>query len=336
MDDMTSRINALIDESTEKAAKIVTKYGRPKYIAALIEIIISATAIVGIQIVAMGFDFSRLQNWEFWFRTGALTLCIFLLYRAVINARFERTAQRESVVEIKDEYKELSKNKELDLKDYLVEYNLQTKINNYVAKINKRINRLERKRIKSFNLKRKQALTAKIEMLKEEIKPERVKEVINIVRVKYYIVYYDDFENIERVGGNGSILTRGNQAYNRAFSKASFNKMWIYILCTAIMSISIWTFGDTETITIIANVISSLLMIITRVATAFVEADKIYDSTITSAYVCKIDILKQYYNWKDAKKVEEAKKIILKEKPTEEKPIAVGANIMLLNNTEVA
>jgi hypothetical protein len=343
IDNSISRLNAIIDESTVKATKVVNKYGKPKYIAALIEIIVSATAIMGIQIISMGFDMSRLQQWEFWVRTFALTLCIFLLYRAVINARFEHTAQRESVKEITDEYKKLSKDKDLDLKDFLIEFNLKTKINNYVAKINRRINRLERKRIKSFNLKRKQSLTAKIEILKEEIKPDRVREVIDIVRVKHYIVYYDDFENVERVGGNGSVLTRGNQAYTKAFTKASFNKMWVYILCSAIMAISIWTFGDATVITIIANIISSMVMIVTRIASAFVEADKIYDSTITSAYVCKIDILKQYYQWKEQLKEEEAKNVKTaenepKQKPTESKPISIGTNenIILLGTEGVA
>lgn len=332
--DNIGRLNAIIDESTEKAAKMVSRYGKPKYIAAIIEIIISATAIVGIQIVAMGFDTSKLQSWEFWARTGALTLCIFLLYRAVINARFEHTAERDIVVEKKNEYAELSKSKDLDLKEFLCEFNLRNKINCYIAKINKRINRLERRRIKTYSIKKKQALGRKIEMLKEEIKPERVKEVIDIVRVKHYIVYYDDFENVERVGGNGTILTRGYQAYNKAFTKASFNKMWVYVLCSAIMAISVWTFGEASTIQIIANILSSLFMIIVRIMTAFVEADKIYDSTITSAYVCKIDILKQYYDWqkevkeRKAQEEQEKKKQMEVVKLNNDKPFIInGSNV---------
>ena len=326
MDDNISRINALIDESTLKAAKMVSKYGKPRYIAALLEIVISSIAIIGIQIVAMGFDFSKLTSWQFWVRTGALTACIFLLFRAVINARFDKTAERDNVVEVMTKYKELSDNKNLDLKEYLVEFNLQTKINVYVAKINKRINKLERKKIKTYNANKKMALTGKINVLKEEIKPERIKEVIDIIHVKYYMVFYDDFENIERVGGNGSLLTRGQQAYTKAFNKASFNKMWCYVLCSAIMAISIWSFGDASTVQIIANVLSSLLMIVVRIATAFVEADRIYDSTITSSYVCKIDILKQYYEWHNTKVERELKEAQNKQiqELNSNKPILIG------------
>ena len=185
------------------------------------------------------------------------------------------------------------------MKEYLEEFNLNTKIGVYVGKINKRINRLERKKIKTYSTKKKMSLTVKINILKEEIKPERIKEIIDIIRVKYYMVFYDDFQNVERVGGNGRILTRGNQAYSKSFNKASFNKIWAYILCSAILALSIWSFGDTSTITIIANVLSSLIMIVTRILTAFVEADRIYDSTITASYVCKIDILKSYFKWKN-------------------------------------
>ncbi len=335
--DAVSRYNSLVDEATNQAAKVVNKYGKPKYIAALIEIVISATAIIGIQIVAMGFDFSKLTTPEFWIRTLSLTACIFLLYRAVINARFEHTSQRDNVIEVMTKYKELSNAKELDMKDFLQEFNLNSKIGVYVSKINKRINRLERKKIRTYNAKRKMALTAKINTLREEIKPARIKEVIDIVRVKYYMVFYDDFENIERVGGNGAILTRGTQAYNKAFTKASFNKMWVYILCSAIMAVSVWSFGEATTVLIIANVLSSLLMIVVRIATAFVEADRIYDSTITSAYVCKIDILKQYQKWKEEKPKQVEKEPTKEEIKEEVKPIQFNnTSVELVSNTEVA
>jgi len=297
--DLTERMNNFINESTEQAAKVVNKYGKPKYIAAITEIVISAIAIVGIQVVTMGFDFSKLTSWQFWVRTLALTACIFLLFRAVVNARFDKTAARQNVIDVMDEYNSLNKDKDLDMKEYLEEFNLNTKIGVYVGKINKRINSLERKKIKTYSAKKKMSLTAKINILKEEIKPERIKEIIDIIRVKYYMVFYDDFQNVERVGGNGKILTRGNQAYSKSFNKASFNKIWAYILCSAILALSIWSFGDTSTITIIANVLSSLIMIVTRILTAFVEADRIYDSTITASYVCKIDILKGYFKWKN-------------------------------------
>ena len=328
--DNIARINKLIDDSTEKAAKVVSRYGKPRYIAAIVEIIISAMAIIGIQVVSMGFDFSKLTSWQFWVRTLALTACIFLLFRAVVNARYENTANRKEVIDKKEEYSSLSKRKDLDLKDYLVEFNLQTKINAYVGKINKRINRLERKRIKTYNAKKKITLRNKIDVLKNEITPYRIKEVIDIIHVKYYMVFYDDFENIEKVGGNGAILTRGYQAYNNSFNKASFNKIWAYILCSAILALSIWSFGDTSTITIIANVLSSLIMIVTRILTAFIEADRIYDSTITASYVCKIDILKQYFKWRD-EKVERELKAKQEEQIKElnsEKPISIGTGII--------
>ena len=220
----------------------------------------------------------------------------------------------------------LNKDKGLDLKEFLNEFNLQTKINAYVGKINKRINRLERKKIKTYSAKKKMSLTAKIDVLKEEIKPERIKEIIEIIHVKYYMVWYDDFENVERVGGNGTYNTRGYQSYNKAFNKASFNKIWAYILCSAIMAVSVWTFGDTTTVTIIANILSSSIMIVTRVLTAYIQADRIYDSTITASYVCKTDILKQYYIWKN-KKVEAELKAKQEEQIKElnsEKPIEIG------------
>lgn len=326
--DFISRANAIIDDATQKAAKTVTKYSKPKYIAAILEMIVSAVAIMGIQIVAMGFNFSKLTEWQFWVRTLALTACIFLLYRAVVNARFEKTAERPNVISAKDKYNDLSKKKELDMKEFLDEFNLKTKISVYVSKINRRINKLERKKIRTFNLKKKTRLSAKIDILKKEISTERIQEVINYVRVKYYIVCYDDFEDVERLGGNGRISTRGQQDYNNLFNRSSVRKMWIYLLCSAILSISIWSFGDSSTIQIIANVLSSMVMIVTRIVSALVESDRIYDSTITAAYVCKSQILEQYFEWqknkpKEVKQIKEAKEEI--------KPLLIENNSIIFN-----
>lgn len=339
--DYISRFNRIVDDSTQQAAALVNKYSKPKYVAALIEIVISAVAIVGIQIIAMGFDFSKMANPTFWIRTVALTVCIFLLYRAVVNARFEKTASRQSVIDVKKKYKDKCDKKELDLKDYLEEFNLKTKTTTYVTGINRRINKLERKRIKTFNLKKKTRLKAKIDILKEEITPKRVEEVIDFVKVKYYIVCYDDFENIERIGGNDKIETRGDKAYYKQFNFRSFNKIWAYFLATIILSISIWSFGEATTIQIIANVLSSLVMIITRVLSALVESDRIYDSTITASYVCKTEILEQYFIWKEQRAKEktlklEEKKIEEQKKVDEVKPILLGYGTQPTLNREVA
>lgn len=336
MADLSARMNRIIDDSTEKAAKVVNTYAKPKYIAAIIEIVISSIAIIGIQVVAMGFDFSKLAQPEFWARTLALTICIFLLYRAVINARYDKTASRDNVLEAKKEYDDLNKNKTLDLKDFLQEFNLNTKIGVYVGKINKRINRLERKKIKTYSAKKKMALTAKIDVLKQEIKPDRVREVIDIIHVKYYMVWYDDFQDVERVGGNGKLNTRGNQSYKRNFNKFSLWSIWSYFICAIVLSMSFWTFGETSTITIIANVLSSSIMIVTRIMTAYIQADRIYDSTITASYVCRSDILKEYYVWQKNQVKEPQTKIIVKaEEQSEIKPILLGTQPITIIDKDV-
>ena len=100
----------------------------------------------------------------------------------------------------------------------------------------------------------------------------------------------------------------------------------MYILCSAIMAISVWSFGDASTVQIIANVLSSLLMIVVRITTAFFEADRLYDSTITASYVSKIDILKSYYKWKNERVEAELKKQQEEQikELNSEKPISIG------------
>jgi hypothetical protein len=60
-----------------------------------------------------------------------------------------------------------------------------------------------------------------------------------------------------------------------------------------------FTIGDATVVQIISNVLASVLMIVTRIVTAFVKADRLYDSTITAAYVAKNEILEEYYKWKN-------------------------------------
>ena len=123
-DPITSRVYKLRDEALQKAAKTVNKYARPRIIAALFEMVVSMVMTLGISIVTMLFDFSVVTTWQFWVKILLLSVCMFLLFRAVVNALFYKTSEREEAVEKRDKYKDLSDKKELDLKDYLVEFNL--------------------------------------------------------------------------------------------------------------------------------------------------------------------------------------------------------------------
>lgn len=293
MSDFISDKTQFINDTRDKAVTSVKQYTRPKMISAIFELLISMACIIGIQFVMFGFNIDALKHWNFWMKVGASTLGVFFLYRAVINGRFEKTATRESVVKVREEYNTKNKMKDLGMKDWLKNvFNLKSKIEAYTDKQNRKIMRLENKLARCYSPRRKPKLEAKLEALKETITAEYINEHIDKIHIKYYMVFYSDFQDENTYGGKGGLYTRGN--YNGAFNKASFNKMWAYILSSALLGISVFSSGAMDVATILVNVGSSALMIITRIVTALLEADTLYDKTITRSMLGRIEVLDEY------------------------------------------
>lgn len=290
-----------INEIRNKAVASVRNYAKPRIFAAFIQILISIMCIVGIQMLAMNFNFDALKQYTFWIKTGFTTVGIFLLYRAVINARFDKTASRQSVIDKKNKYNALNNQKGLDLKEYLIEYNQETKINTYIASYNRRIFKLENKIMRSRSEKRIEALSNKVEILKKFISQEYIMANIDKIKIKYYKVYFSDFSD-EKVFKNFEIQTR--ETYSKEFNKASFNKMWTYVLSSALLMVSVFDFGTYGITSFVTSIAGTVFMVVTRIATALMDADNLYDNTITKSIIDRTTILEQYFEWKKTQKPE--------------------------------
>lgn len=295
MDDFISRTSRTMNEVTEKARNTVKKYSTPKTISSIIEAIASIVCIIGINLVGLEFDFTQLLELSFWVYTGCMAVGVFLLFRSIVNARFESTAKRDNVVKARDRYNNLNAKKERDLKIFLDEYNLATKIDAYVSNVNQKIFRLENKLRKTFKDKKIIKINKKIVELKSMITNEYVDANIEKIKVKYYIVYYSDFYD-ETVTSHKGIITRPN--YNKEFNTNAISTMWGYLISSCLFAVAIFNplveTGDWY----VAKIIGTILMIVIRATSALLKADEIYDKTVTNSLMDRADILEEYLEWK--------------------------------------
>lgn len=297
MSDVIEKTSNVINDARTKAIASVRSYAQPKIISATIEMVVAIVMIMGVQLIIFKFDISALLHWKFWARTGLLSIGIFALYRAVINARFPKTENRQSVIDIKERYVTMLKIKSLQMKDWLKDvFNVKTKTEAWVDKWNHKIYKLENKIARTYNPKKREKYETKIEKYKEFTTTEYIVKHIDTIRIKYYIVYYSDFQDIT-LYGNGGIYTRGN--YNKAFNTASFKKMWVYILTSALLGVSVMTLDTLNTFTILMSIGSTAFMCITRIVTALLEADQLYDKTITASLLGRIEVLDEWKKYQD-------------------------------------
>lgn len=303
----------IIGKARDEAIKKVASYARPKTIAATIELLISIVLSFGVNFIALSFDFSVFKKPEFYVKSLCTLAAVVLIFRAVINARFNKTANRPVVLDAKSAYKDLNSKKEIDMKIFLEEFNLRLKTEAYVQCINQKMYKLEKK---MFGKKSKkiEKLEKKMDEYRYLISKEFISQNIEKMPVKYIKVYYSDFNDLDSNIGT-SINTREN--YDKALNKATLSKIGWYIVTAVLLGVGLpTTTGNTGAVALASSSVITLTMIVWRIVSALTQADVIYDNTITKSILVKTDILKQYFEWKknnpteiERKMEEERKKI---------------------------
>ena len=290
-----------INNAKQKAINAALKFARPKQIMAIFEIIAAIIASVGINLVAFQLDFSCFTEAWFYVSSFCTLLAIILIYRGTINAVYPKTANRPVVVEAREKYRSLNDKKGLDLEEYLAVYNRESKKEAWRAFIGKKILKWQKKKDKFHaNIKRQEKIEKTcndhIAYLTKYITDEYVEENIDRMNIKYNKVFYSDFNNIEK---SVSTEKKYRDNYNKAFNKATMNKVFYYMITTALLSVGVFTEGDGTWVSWTASIVLTIVMIIIRIATALQQADAIYDNEITKAMLDKTEVLEKYYEWKE-------------------------------------
>ena len=293
MEEIQSNITS--DELNSMKAQI-RKQNKPKIIGSMFQLFVGIILASGVQWIALGFNLDAWKDPQFWAKTLLLTIVIFVIYRSTIGMMITRLESRQKVLDAKKEYNERASSKELDLKEFIDFYNLNSKTVAYVGKINAKILKLENKARRCGRNKKLAKLNKKIEELESLITAEYINEHIKEIRIKYYQIYYTDFSVDNSEASGKGLVTRAN--YNKALNKASINKMGIYFLSCLALSISVFNFNEFNVAEFFGNLFASSFLIITRVVSAIMDAEGLYDKTVLAAMLGKIEILKQYENWK--------------------------------------
>lgn len=283
-----------ITDITENAKKKVIDYARPKRIVAGLQFIACLTLALGVNMVSFEFDFSAFYSPRFYISTCCTTIGYVLIFKAAINWLYPKTENRDEVVMAKELYAEESGKKELDFKDYLAELNEKNKIELYVMSVNHKIYNLEKKSIKFRKERTKNKCTKKIEALKLLITPEYIEKNLNLISVKQRIIYLDDFTEAKLMQTSGLMPTN---TYKEELNKRSFKSVYLFVLSTALLSVGIFTQNQT-TISLVVSTVATVISCIFRVSSAIMQADEIYDQTITKSYIDRTRILKEYQAWR--------------------------------------
>ena len=283
-----------ITDITESAKKKVIDYARPKRIVAGLQFIACLALALGVNMVSFEFDFSAFYSPRFYISTCCTTIGYVLIFKAAINWLYPKTENRDEVVRTKESYAEENGKKELDFKDYLAELNEKNKIELYVMSINHKIYNLEKKSIKSRKERTKNKCTKKIEALKLLITPEYIEKNLNLISVKQRIIYLDDFTEAKLMQTSGLMPTN---TYKEELNKRSFKSVYLFVLSTALLSVGIFTQNQT-TISLVVSTVATVISCIFRVSSAIMQADEIYDQTITKSYIDRTRILKEYQAWR--------------------------------------
>ena len=260
-------------------------------------------ALIGLfQAVVLGFDFSIYSQFDFYFRIAYRIILIILTFTSTINFLFDKTYNAEKVQSARRKYLTVVKMKDISFKDFLDEYNDQLKRDAWINKINKKINKLERKMENGRRLKK---LGQRRDYLKTLITEEYINEHFNYLNVAYSKVYLSDFSAEDAYGNNDLVKTRSN--FNGAMAKFSTKKIGQYILITFLTGSVVYNVAFETGLAFWLNICIDLALVITRVADAAINTPILVDLEYTQVYLTKTEIMNKYINWCSERNIGESK-----------------------------
>ena len=176
MEELNSKFT---NEQLNQMKAQIRKQNKPKIVGSLLQLLIGIVLASGVQWLALGFNLDAWKSAQFWAKTILLTFVIFIIYRATMGAMIAKLESRKKVIEARDEYNTMAKRKQLDLKEFVDLFNLNSKTTAYVGKINAKILKLENKARRVRSDRKLRNLNKKIEDLEELISEKYINEHIS-------------------------------------------------------------------------------------------------------------------------------------------------------------
>ena len=266
-----------------------------------------AMCVIGIvclfQLITTGFSFNALLSWDFYLRLLYRIALIFLVYQATINMLYDRELAADRVQNARTKYISIVKLKDTSLKDFLVVYNHNLKAEAWCDKIDKQINKYNRRMANGRNVKRYTAKVEELEKLKEQAYIDKYWEALP---VKWNRVFYGDFSIEDSLAAYNK---RSRSEFDRDVGKYSRKKAASYIFTAMILGVIVvnFAFNNIATAAFWFNLLADIVLIVLRVADAGIQCPILIDMNYTNVYLYKTDIMAEYLAWQEENKIENSK-----------------------------
>lgn len=255
------------------------------------------------QLITTGFSFNVLLTWDFYLRLLYRIALIFLVYQAVINMLYDRELASTRVQDARTKYISIVKLKDVSLKDFLKVYNHNLKAEAWCDKIDKQINKYNRRMANGKFVRRYSKKVEELETLKNE---EYINKYWDALPVKWNQVFYGDF-SIE--DSSAPYSRRARSEFDRDVSKYSRRKAGSYIFTAMIFGVIVvnFAFNNISTAAFWFNLLADIVLVILRMVDAGIQCPILIDANYTNVYNYKTDIMSEYLAWQEENHIENSK-----------------------------
>lgn len=223
-------------------------------------------------------------------------LLLILGYRGTINMLYDRQSKRADVQLAYENYRTLNINtNKQKLEEFIKEFNLLTKTEYHISKINHTIAKLKKRLSKLHSHKRITKYEVKIERVKLKKTNEYILDNIEYLKIKCPIVHLSDFNDLDNDNNDNNLKTRPdfNKQVNKKSAKGAIN----LILYTAFFGMLAVSFSNDLTASFWFGLLGTLFTQLIRIFNATMDLPNIYDNAITSTYFARKNILEKYIIW---------------------------------------
>lgn len=264
-------------------------------------------AIIGVvvifQLIVANFSLDAFKDPDFYIRIVYRVILIVLVYQCVINLLYDKQIRSKRVQDARTKYIAAVKMKDITFVEFLKEYNYKLKADAWTAKIDAKINKLNRKLESGRNVAK---LTKKVQYLETLKTPEYIEKNWSYLNCKWKQIFTGDF-SVEDAISNNDRRTRSE--FNADVAKMSFKKISSYVLISLILGLVVvnLAFDGVKTMAFWFNMLVDIILVLTRAADAGFNLPIIIDYNFTDVYLYKVEVMQQYVEWCATNNITESK-----------------------------
>lgn len=259
--------------------------------------------VVLFQLIITDFSLNSFKEPDFYIRIFYRIILIILVYHSVINLLYDRQINSKRVQDARKKYIASVKMKDLSFKDFLKEYNYSLKAEAWIDKIDRKINRINRKMENGKNVEK---YTKKVQNLEKLKTPEYIANNWSYLNCKWKQVFLGDF-TVEDAISNHEKRTRSE--FNKDVTKFSARKISKYMLTSlalGLVAVNL-AFDGMHSVEFWFNMIADIILVVMRATDAGLNVPILIDYNFTNVYLYKVEVMEQYVQWCSTHKISESK-----------------------------